>query len=455
MSLRPKRILFGVSGGIAAYKAPDLLHGWVKLGFDVETVLTEAAEQFVSPLALSTLSKRRVWRERDFLSAEYGWQIPHISLTDWADLFVIAPCTANVLRAAAQGDGSTLLGAALLANTKPLLLFPAMNGKMLASGPVQEHIKILKERGAEIVDPDSGLLACGYEGKGRMPSAAVINDYVMRALCDKKDFAGRRVAVTAGPTHEYIDSALHQQPEQRQDGLRDSRRGVAARRGSYSDNGADGPSPSSRDKNRRGDERGRDVRRLHGSVGKRRRNRKSRRRRRLQGRRARGSEDKARRQGDADARTRTEPRYSGGARPAQEGRAAARRFAAETQNVLENAQKKMAEKNLDMIVSNDVLAPGAGFAVDTNSVTIMARGAEPVRFSGTKDETASRILDSVSRSPPGNNAVGSRRISGPLVDAALLLVGDGSRRGASRIRAARQQKQSGRYCGRRRRLRQI
>ena len=142
MSPRPKRILFGVSGGIAAYKAPDVLHGWVKLGCEVETILTEAAEQFVSPLALSTLSKRRVWRERDFLSAEYGWQIPHISLTDWADLFVIAPCTANVLRAAAQGDGSTLLGAALLANTKPLLLFPAMNGKMLASGPVQEHIKI-------------------------------------------------------------------------------------------------------------------------------------------------------------------------------------------------------------------------------------------------------------------------------------------------------------------------
>ena len=85
MSPRPKRILFGVSGGIAAYKAPDVLHGWVKLGCEVETILTEAAEQFVSPLALSTLSKRRVWRERDFLSAEYGWQIPHISLTDWAD----------------------------------------------------------------------------------------------------------------------------------------------------------------------------------------------------------------------------------------------------------------------------------------------------------------------------------------------------------------------------------
>ena len=397
MSPRPKRILFGVSGGIAAYKAPDVLHGWVKLGCEVETILTEAAEQFVRPLALSTLSKRRVWRERDFLSAEYGWQIPHISLTDWADIFVIAPCTANVLRVAAQGAGSTLLGAALLANTKPLLLFPAMNGKMLASGPVQEHIKILKERGAEIVDPDSGLLACGYEGKGRMPSAAVINDYVMRALCDKKDFAGLRVAVTAGPTHEYIDPVRFiSNPSSGKMGYAIAE--VAWRRGA-------------------------DVTLITGPTAL---------------RRPAGvnivevvsademfaacmsaSENadvivKAAAVGDYKAAERAEQKIKRGGvdtltlelvqnrdiaaelgrrkRPGQ----LLVGFAAETQNVLENAQKKMAEKNLDMIVSNDVLAPGAGFAVDTNVITIMTRGAEPVRFSGTKEESASRILDFVS-----------------------------------------------------------
>lgn len=397
MSPRPKRILFGVSGGIAAYKAPDVLHGWVKLGCEVETILTEAAEQFVSPLALSTLSKRRVWRERDFLCAEYGWQIPHISLTDWADIFVIAPCTANVLRVAAQGDGSTLLGAALLANTKPLLLFPAMNGKMLASGPVQEHIKILKERGAEIVDPDSGLLACGYEGKGRMPSAAVINDYVMRALCDKKDFAGLRVAVTAGPTHEYIDPVRFiSNPSSGKMGYAIAE--VAWRRGA-------------------------DVTLITGPTAL---------------RRPAGvnivevvsademfaacmsaSENadvivKAAAVGDYKAAERAEQKIKRGGMDtltlelvqnrdiaAELGRRKRRGqllvgFAAETQNVLENAQKKMAEKNLDMIVSNDVLAPGAGFAVDTNVITIMARGAEPVRFSGTKEESASRILDFVS-----------------------------------------------------------
>lgn len=397
MSPRPRRILFGVSGGIAAYKAPDVLHGWVKLGFEVETVLTEAAEQFVSPLALSTLSKRRIWRERDFLSAEYGWQIPHISLTDWADLFVIAPCTANVLRAAAQGDGSTLLGAALLANTKPLLLFPAMNSKMLASGPVRENIRILEERGAEIVDPDSGLLACGYEGKGRMPSAAVINDYVLRALCNKKDFAGMRVAVTAGPTHEYID------PVRFISNPSSGKMGYAIAEEAWR-RGADvtlitGPSALRRPA-------GLEVVEVVSAQDMYQACMKS----------AETADVivKAAAVGDYRAAERSEQKIKRGGKDtltlelvqnpdiaAELGRRKRPGqlligFAAETQNVLENAQKKMSEKNLDMIVSNDVLAPGAGFAVDTNAITIMARGAEPLRFSGTKEESAAVILDSVS-----------------------------------------------------------
>lgn len=397
MSPRPRRILFGVSGGIAAYKAPDILHGWVKLGFEVETVLTEAAEQFVSPLALSTLSKRRIWRERDFLSAEYGWQIPHISLTDWADLFVIAPCTANVLRAAAQGDGSTLLGAALLANTKPLLLFPAMNSKMLASGPVRENIRILEERGAEIVDPDSGLLACGYEGKGRMPSAAVINDYVLRALCDKKDFAGMRVAVTAGPTHEYID------PVRFISNPSSGKMGYAIAEEAWR-RGAEvtlitGPSALRRPA-------GLEVVEVVSAQDMYQACMKS----------AETADVivKAAAVGDYRAAERSEQKIKRGGKDtltlelvqnpdiaAELGRRKRPGqlligFAAETQNVLENAQKKMSEKNLDMIVSNDVLAPGAGFAVDTNAITIMARSAEPLRFSGTKEESAAVILDSVS-----------------------------------------------------------
>ena len=331
-----------------------------------------------------------------------------------------------------------------------------MNGKMLASGPVQEHIKILKEARAEIVDPDSGLLACGYEGKGRMPSAAVINDYVMRALCDKKDFAGRRVAVTAGPTHEYID------PVRFISNPSSGKMGYAIAEEAW--------------------RRGAEVTLITGPTAL----------RRpaginivevtsademfdacMEASESAGVIVKAAAVGDYRPAERAEQKIKRGGKDTMTLELVQNRdiaaelgrrkrpgqllvgFAAETQNVLENAQKKMAEKNLDMIVSNDVLAPGAGFAVDTNAVTIMARGAEPVRFSERRTKRPRAYSIPSRRSPPGNNALGSRRISGPLVDAALLLVGDGARRGASRIRAARTRRQDWCDGGRGRRLRRI
>ena len=396
MSPRHKKILFGVSGGIAAYKAPDLLHGWVKMGFEVETILTEAAEAFVSPMVLSTLSKRRVWRERDFLSPEYGWQIPHIALTDWADIFVIAPCTGNVLRMAAEGDSATLLGAALLANEKPLLLFPAMNCKMLSSEAARRHMETLAARGAVVVDPDSGMLACGYEGKGRLPAASVINDYVKMALCSDKDLSGLRVAVTAGPTHEYIDPVRYiSNPSS-------GKMGYAIARAAWQ-RGANvtlitGPTSLTRPAGIKvvevvsADD-------MYEACMK-------------------ASEEadvmvKAAAVGDYRAASRADQKIKrGGAREFslelvqnRDIAAALGRkkrpgqilvgFAAETQNVIENAQRKMTEKNLDIIVSNDVLSKGAGFAVDTNVITILERGAEPARFSGTKEEAADRLLDAV------------------------------------------------------------
>lgn len=396
MSPRHKKILFGVSGGIAAYKAPDLLHGWVKMGFEVETILTESAEAFVSPMVLSTLSKRRVWRERDFLSPEYGWQIPHIALTDWADIFVIAPCTGNVLRMAAEGDGATLLGAALLANEKPLLLFPAMNCKMLSSEAARRHMETLAARGAVVVDPDSGMLACGYEGKGRLPAASVINDYVKMALCTDKDLFGLRVAVTAGPTHEYIDPVRYiSNPSS-------GKMGYAIARAAWQ-RGADvtlitGPTSLTRPAGIKIVEvvSADDMYEACMKV----------------------SEEadvivKAAAVGDYRVASRAGQKIKrGGAREFnlelvqnRDIAAALGRkkrpgqilvgFAAETQDVIENARRKMAEKNLDIVVSNDVLSKGAGFAVDTNVITILERGAEPLCFSGTKEEAADRLLDAV------------------------------------------------------------
>lgn len=397
MSQRLRKILLGISGGISAYKMPDVLHSWIKAGFEVETILTEAAEEFVSPMVLSTLSKRRVWREKDFLSADYGWQIPHISLTEWADVFVVAPCTANVMRICAQGDASTLLGAAMLANRRPLLLFPAMNCNMLSNDTTAANIKILAARGVTVVDPDSGMLACGYEGKGRLPSAEVITDYIKRALCPKKDFSGLRVAVTAGPTHEYID------PVRFISNPSTGRMGYALAAAAWQ-RGAQvtlitGPSHLRRPA-------GPEIIETVSSDD-------------MYEACMKASENadvivKAAAVGDYKCAHKSEQKIKRGAgctlnlelvqnrdiaaelgkrkRPGQ----ILVGFAAETQNVVENAQKKLTEKNLDMIVSNDVMAPGAGFAVDTNIITIICREKENIRFAGTKEESADRILDAVS-----------------------------------------------------------
>jgi phosphopantothenoylcysteine decarboxylase/phosphopantothenate--cysteine ligase len=202
---RNRRILLGISGGIAAYKAPDLVRGFVGLGNEVEVVLTEAAEELVSPLALSTLSYRRTWLQSDFLDREHGWKIPHISLGEWAEIVVVAPCTANMLRRAANGEAETLLGAILIATKAPILLCPAMNTNMWEHPSTLSHIEGCRRLGYHILEPDTGFLACGTEGKGRLPSNEKIMEDSWRILCPNHDLYGKKVLVTAGPTWEFMD----------------------------------------------------------------------------------------------------------------------------------------------------------------------------------------------------------------------------------------------------------
>ncbi|MCL1941774.1 MAG: bifunctional phosphopantothenoylcysteine decarboxylase/phosphopantothenate--cysteine ligase CoaBC, partial [Synergistaceae bacterium] len=177
-------ILFGVSGGIAAYKAPEILRAFIKAGHEAEVILTAAAEQLVSPLALATLANRKIWRQSDFLSAEHGWQIPHINLTKWADVFIIAPCTAETLSGLASGRAESLLCAAALAmpENKPVVVFPAMNSAMLSNPATAENMRLLGQRGFFLIEPDSGGLACGAEGKGRLPPPEVILEETQRAV---------------------------------------------------------------------------------------------------------------------------------------------------------------------------------------------------------------------------------------------------------------------------------
>ncbi|MDO9508785.1 MAG: bifunctional phosphopantothenoylcysteine decarboxylase/phosphopantothenate--cysteine ligase CoaBC [Thermovirgaceae bacterium] len=200
-----RRILLGVCGGISAYKAPEIVREFRKQGWDVEVVLSLAAERFVSPLVISTLTGRKVWREEDFLSAEYGWKIPHISLAEWADVTVVAPATASFLQKAAHGDASSTLSASLLVTRSPVLLFPAMNVFMWEHGAVRDNVDRCSDLGYRIVEPEEGALACGYEGKGRLPSIEVIREETFRAVAAVRDMTGLRVLVTSGPTREAID----------------------------------------------------------------------------------------------------------------------------------------------------------------------------------------------------------------------------------------------------------
>ncbi len=393
---RNRRILFGVTGGIAAYKAPDILRGWRKEGCEVDVILSRSAEEFVSPLVLSTLTGRKVWRENDFLSAEEGWKIPHITLTERAEVFVIAPCTANGLRICAQGDGSTLLGAAMLANRNPMVIFPAMNSNMLQNPAVRANIDTIRTMGHIVVDPDSGMLACGYEGKGRLPDNSVIYEHVWHALSPKKDLSGMRVMVTAGPTHEYIDPVRYiSNPSS-------GRMGYAIAKAAWY-RGADvtlvsGPVSIQRPEGVRvidvvsadqmyeaciREAPSMDIIIKAAAVGD-----------------FRAEEEMQqklkRRDGEPLTVTFVQNRDIAAelGRMKREGQLLIG-FAAETQDLIANAQKKMIAKNLDMIACNDVLANGAGFASDTNTLMIMTKGGSEVEFSGTKDDVADTLLDAV------------------------------------------------------------
>ncbi|MBY0399763.1 bifunctional phosphopantothenoylcysteine decarboxylase/phosphopantothenate--cysteine ligase CoaBC [Myxococcota bacterium] len=199
----PRRILLAISGGIAAYKAPELLRALRKAGHDVRCVLTAEAERFVSPLVLQSLSGRSV-RRNLFDAGEEG-EIDHIGLADWAELVLVAPATANLLAKMAHGLADDLVSTVLLATRAPVLVAPAMNVNMWAHPATATNVAILRSRGVELVGPEAGELACGWEGLGRMSEPAVLAEAVAARLT-RKTLAGEKVLVTAGGTAEPIDS---------------------------------------------------------------------------------------------------------------------------------------------------------------------------------------------------------------------------------------------------------
>ncbi|GGF87673.1 bifunctional phosphopantothenoylcysteine decarboxylase/phosphopantothenate--cysteine ligase CoaBC [Paenibacillus aceti] len=203
-----KKILLGVTGGIAAFKAASLCSKLVKEGAEVRVIMTESATKFISELTLQALSKNAVYT--DTFDEKIPEKVAHIELADWADLVLVAPATANMIGKMAAGIGDDMLSTTLLAVTAPIMLAPAMNVHMYTHPAVTRNMAELRSRGVHMIEPGVGLLACGYTGKGRMeePEAIVEEAKLFFARQAKRaalPLAGKKVVVTAGGTIERID----------------------------------------------------------------------------------------------------------------------------------------------------------------------------------------------------------------------------------------------------------
>jgi len=198
-----RNVVIGVSGGIAAYKALEIVSLLIKKGVNVNVIMTESATKFVTPLSFQSLSQNMV--TCDMFIEPKAWEIQHISLAEKADVFLVAPATANIIGKVANGIANDMLSTTIMATKAKVIFAPAMNTNMYENPIVQDNIKKLKSFGYEFIDPAEGRLACGTSGKGKLESPDVIVDRVLMELNEKKDLLNKNVIVTAGPTIAPID----------------------------------------------------------------------------------------------------------------------------------------------------------------------------------------------------------------------------------------------------------
>ena len=391
--LKGKRILLGVTGSIAAYKAVELLRLLTKAGAEVQVVMTEAATKFVAPLTFETLSRQEVLR--DMWSLAYSHRIGHIEATQRADLFVVAPATARTIARLALGLADDFLSCIYLASRCPVVVAPAMDCDMLEHQVVQENLGRLRDRGVHIVEPDTGPLASGMVGRGRLADVAAILDRIELVLSPRQDFAGQVVLVTAGPTREPLD------PVRFLSNRSSGKMGYAIAEAAAA-RGArvilvSGPTaltvPPGVDciHVETADEMYRAVLAKLEPAG-------------VVIKAAAVADYRPTRRADRKIKKdQAVPEIALEPTPdilAELGKRKGTRilvgFAAETDDLLDNARTKLQRKNLDLVVANNVREAGAGFDVDTNVVTMLdgAGRAETLPLL-SKREVADRILDRV------------------------------------------------------------
>lgn len=387
-----KCVVLGITGGIAVYKACEVLRLLQKQGIDVYVVMTKNACRFVSPLTFETLSGHPV--AVDTFERPATWEVEHIALAKRADLFLIVPATANIIGKMTCGIADDMLSTTVMATRAPVMIAPAMNTGMWENTATQQNLSTLISRGVHVVSPATGYLACGDSGAGKLEDVGVIAQRALEVLFKKRDLEGLRVMVTAGPTREALDPVRY--ISNRSSG----KMGYAIARAAQM--------------------RGADVTLLSGPVSL----------AAPYGVRTvsftttqdlldaalehAGSQDiiiqaaapadyrameiapqKIKKQGGEDMVLRLVENPDVAATIGRSKRAhqVFVGFAAETNDVTEHAKGKLAKKNLDMIVANDVTAPGAGFDVNTNIVTLMTRDEMRTLPLMSKDDVADHILD--------------------------------------------------------------
>lgn len=201
--LTGKNIVLGVTGSISAYKIPNLASALMKLNANVEVVMTKNGAQFITPVTFETLTHNRCLTDT-FDRADVS-EVKHIAVAERADVILVAPASANIIAKMAHGIADDMLSTTLLAAKCPVLVSPAMNVNMFHHPSVQDNLKILESRGVTVIPPDSGYLACGATGDGKLPTEQTLLDYILREVAKEKDMAGKKVLVTAGPTRESLD----------------------------------------------------------------------------------------------------------------------------------------------------------------------------------------------------------------------------------------------------------
>ncbi|MGN0450315.1 MAG: bifunctional phosphopantothenoylcysteine decarboxylase/phosphopantothenate--cysteine ligase CoaBC [Ruminococcus sp.] len=389
--LKGKTVLLGVTGGIAAYKIANLASALVKLHADVNVIMTQNATNFINPITFESLTGNKCIV--DTFDRNFKFKVEHIALAELADVFMVAPASANVIGKIANGIADDMLTTTFMACKKKKILAPAMNTNMYENPIVQDNIKKLKDYGMEIIEPATGYLACGTTGSGKLPDEKILLEYILREVAYEKDLSGKTVLVTAGPTREAVDPVRfisnHSTGKMgyaiaRAASLRGARVILVSGPVSiepplfaelvpvvsaedmynavmkYKDKAdiiiksaavADyTPTAISSEK----------IKKQDGDM-------------RIELKRTRDILKEL-------GQSRRENQFICG-------------FAMETENLIENAVKKLESKNVDMIVANSLKTEGAGFGTDTNVVTFITKDGKTELPLMSKIDVAMKILD--------------------------------------------------------------